>query len=774
MTTGDSKKFYYSVCPFSGCHQHCGLKVWVNEGKIYKVESADYPGEKGWRSICLKGLASLRWQYHPDRLKYPLKRVGERGSRKFQRISWDEALDTIATKLLEIKEKYGARSVKIIPGGSSTVGVLSGRLMGQRFANVWGAGGEFEGGGWSVDAGLTSASLMVFGDPAQGHDCRDYKNSRLLILWGWNPAETSFRDMKFILDAKDAGVKLVVINPLYDATAAKADVWIPVKIGSDAALALSMMNEIIARKLYDSDYIAKYTVGPYLVRLDNGLFLTEADILPGGKANKYLVWDQEENSALSLDSPIKKPAILGRFKLNGVLCATAFQLLCDRAAEYPVEKGAALTGVDARVITNLAVEYATSKPAAIKMSYALSYYFHGDMSCRAVMTLAAITGNVGVSGGGASVSLDDYPVVANQRAITSPRGAPMTKTIPGSINSIVGWQMIKEGKHYPVKALLIFNQNTLQTQGNAQAYIDILKEMELIVVSEIFMSWTASFADIVLPEAITYERSDIDIWKTYITRLQKAVEPYGESRPAFDIWSDLARRVGLGEYFTQTPEDMIKILLSSEHPSLQGTTLERLDREGMVRASVPQSPRVSFADKKFPTPSGKIQFYLEELAGLGEALPSHLELLESPRTSPLAKKYPLTLFSRKHRNLMNSVCANIDWLQEIEPEPVLYMNPGDASGRGIGGGDLVKVFNDRGLAVLKAKLTEMVPPGAVNIDHGWWPEHFVDGHYNLLLHHVTDQSVRTPALETERVIKEPRASTHVLLFDILVEVEKVK
>ena len=760
------EKVFYNTCPAAGCHQYCATKVWVKDGKIFKIESADYPEEPDARMVCLRGLSSLRFVYHPDRLKYPMKRAGQRGEGKWQRITWDEAFDTIAGKLLEIKEKYGAHAVKVISGGSSSVGLINGLLIGIRFANTWGAGGAFEAKGYFSDGGAPAASLLILGVSGQTHDDRDFLNSMMLILWGLNAAVTNYLEMKSVLDARDKGVKLVVIGPVFDPTAAKADLWVALRAGTDAALALAMINTIIKQGLHNKDYIAKYTVGPFLVGEHTKLFLRED--------GKHLVWDEKTGKAMPCDAA-SSPALLGNFTVKGSRCQTAFQLLKERAAQYPSEKASEITGVPAETITKLAVEYATSKPSAIKMGYGMTRSLHSNQGCRAIITLAAITGNIGISGGGASSPLEATPVTLNNNAVISPPGAPGSKTIPGSRSATRGWIAIREGKPYPIKALLCAYNNNLISYGNINGYLEIFSKMDLITVADVFMTRTAKYADIVLPEATIFERDDVAISHNHVLRMEKAIEPLYESRPAWEIWSELARRVGLGEYFQHTAQDYIKMLLESKNPSLAGITAERLEKEKIVRAKVPFIPEIPFGDKRFPTPSGRIEFYQEKWLEFGEELPLHKEPLESPRTSPLAQRYPLSLLTIKSRITTQTILANIDWLEKlekVEPKAILDINPQDAQKRGIKDGDMVAVFNDRGKVKLKAMLNQSVPPGTVNTYHGSWPEHFAEGHYNDLLYRVDDLTAINPSLEIEPIVSDSKAAANYNSYDCLVEVKK--
>lgn len=757
------ERVVHTVCPLGGDHTYCILKVLVKEGKIYKVESSDLPQWADDKCVCARGLSSYRLAYHPDRLKYPLKRVGARGEGKWQRVSWDEALGLIADKLLETKKRYGAQAVYIRSAGSSTVGRL-GQIMGSRFANAWGSS-TFQTKGYFADGGMPAASLMVLGDSGQGHGCRDYLGSKILILWGWNPAETSLREVKDILDARDRGVKLVVISPLYTPTAAKADQWVPLRLGTDGALALGMAKVIIERELYDRDYILSHTVGPLLVREDNKMFLRGSNL---GKGESYMVFDQRSGSPVSLDSPDVAPALFGSFTVNGIRCKPAFQLLADRAAEYPLERVSEITGVPAETIGNLAVEYATSKPAGIKMCDGLARTYHSAMACRAIITLGAITGNIGIRGGGVSTHQSAYRVALDYAAVTNPPGVPGTKDIPGTTNGFKGWTAIRDGA---VKVLIIRFQNLAQAYGNHRGYLDIFSRMDLVVVFDTFMSWTAQYADIVLPETTVFEQSDIELSHHHLVRMQKAIEPLYEARPAFEVWPDLAQRVGLGHYFKQTEEDVIGTLLGSGHPSLAGITPGKLLSEVVVRANVPSVPRTAFEDMRFRTPSGRVEFYTESLAQFGEELPVHKEHLESPRSSPLAGRYPLSLFTIKTKLRQQTITA-CDWILELAPGPFLDINPVDAAARGIRDGDIVEVFNDRGKARLKARLIETMPPGAVNIDHGWLPQQFISGHYSELFPTVYDPQQINPAFDIEPIISDTRAAGHTLTYDCLVEVKR--
>lgn len=758
-------ELFYNTCPAAGCHQLCALKVHVEQGRIVKVESADYPQDPQARSVCLKGLAAPRFVYHPDRLKYPLKRSGARGEGKWQRISWDEALDAIAAKLLAVRQRYGPESVKIMAASSSHVGVLMGRLMAARFANAWGAGGAFEAQShWLADMRVPAASLLTLGDSGQTHRPADVIHSRLIIVWGGNPAETHLPNMRFILDAKERGAKLVVIGPLFDATAAKADRWIAIRPATDGALAMAMIQVILAEGLYDRAYVMRRTVAPFLVSSEDGRFVR----LEG----RYAVWDEAAGEGRPSDGAAS-PALRGRFDVGGRGCRTALQLLAEKAADYTPERAEGICGVPAETIRSLAREYAAAKPATLRMYYGVSRTLNSTLACRAMITLAALTGNIGIQGGGAPVPQVFSPISLDERAVAFPPGAPGVKRLPGTPSSIRGWAAIREGKSHPVKVLFNAYRNDLQCDGHIDGYREIFAAMELVVVSDVFMTRTARFADIVLPDATLYERDDLVVNGDYVQLLEKAIEPLGEARSALEMWSSLADRVGLGEAFRHTPEGYMRMLLASGHPSLEGVTYERLKAEKIVRGNVPLPPELPFSQGIFPTPSGRVEFYNESLTAFGEALPFHRETLESPRRSPLAGRYPLIFLSAKIQATLHSIMANVDWMQEVSDEPRLYINPADALSRGIGEGDWVVAFNDRGRVKLRARLSEAVGPGTVNVPHGWWPERFAEGHYSDLLHRIDDLAAIDPVLESGAVVGDTRACSGLIHFDCLAEVVKV-
>jgi molybdopterin-containing oxidoreductase family molybdopterin binding subunit len=573
----------------------------------------------------------------------------------------------------------------------------------------------------------------------------DVKNPGMCVLWGANQAETRPYYWRRIRDAKERGAKLVAIDPRFTGSASKADQYISIRPGTDAALALGIMNVIFERGLHDKDFIAEHTVGPFLVRADNGLFLRERDIASGDSDN-YVIWDTRTKKPRTHVEEGTRPALEGVYHLAGVECRTAFQLLADLAKQYPLETASAITGVPAGTIESLAMEYVTRKPVASYRSMGLQRTFHGDLSWRAVATLAAVSGNINLGGyseGYRRFLFDNGTMLYGDKF---PRPMPLLKA----------YEAITDGQPYAIKALWLAGCNFMnQVPDNNAVLKKLVPRLEFIVVSDMFMTDSARYADIVLPTCSFYEHLDLlpplDILSPYVQLQPKVIEPLYESRPDRDIVNEIGLRMGLGQDFPVTAEQYVERILSSGHPSMQGITLEKL-RKGPVETA-------PYTITGFNSASGRMEFYSERMKEYGQELPVYLEPIESTRR-PQARKYPLSYLSTHTKYGNHSLLANIAWLRELDAEPLLEMNTKDAASRGIADGDMVVAFNDRGRVKLKVKVHEGIRPGVVNINEGWWHHHFAEGSYQELTHATIN-----PA---QLAVFEPNSA----MYDNLVEVRK--
>jgi molybdopterin-containing oxidoreductase family molybdopterin binding subunit len=702
------------------------------------------------------GMARLEYQYHRDRLRFPLKRTAARGEGKWQRISWDEAYDVIAENLHAIAARYGTRSLAFI-AGSGAAGLLT-KGSAHRFAAAIGGTASRAGG---VDYGVPKGLEYMFGVPAStyfrpgGHEFADAVNSRLILLWGGNGADTRLVDFHFIAEAQRRGAKVVCIDPNRTATAQKADQWISLRPGTDTALAVSLLHEILENGWHDDDFLRLHTNAPFLVRGDNKALLREADVRMGGGAS-YMAWDAVSQRAVPAITT-SAGALLGSYRLTlaggiSIDCAPAFQLLRDFAREYPVQRAAEITGVPAKVIGDLARELGSRKPASIRIGYGVDRWYYCDYTARAAANLIVATGNIAVPGAGISVHDGTYAAPLNLNAFRAPAGREAA-----TFDAISLMQAIEHGTPYAVRALWLSASNMFnQTSANrARVMSAVVPKLDLIVVVDHFMTDTADTADIVLPACTIFEKDDL-VSGMFLQMQRKAVEPEGESKADFEIFAGLARRMGLGEYFDQSPDAYLREMLESGHPLLEGITLERLQREDAVFLNRPRAPYVAFKDLKFKTPSGRIEIYKEELLPQGAELPYYREPIEASPENLLYRRYPLNLLFSHSRHRIHSTFANMPRVKHLEPEPVVEMHRADAERRSISDDHIVRVYNQRGSVRLKCRINTDLRPGVVVISEGSWVKDFPEGDPYSLTHELVSPT-----------------SENYAFFDTLVEVEAV-
>ncbi|MEN8244789.1 MAG: molybdopterin-dependent oxidoreductase [Thermodesulfobacteriota bacterium] len=689
----------------TGCCHDCGgrcvLKAHVKDGRVIRLESdtGEYPQIRA----CMRGRAYRQRLYSPDRLQHPLRRVGKKGAGKFERVSWDDALNEVAGKLQHVKETYGNASILLLASGGNQ-GMLHGPLpvgaMLQEF------GGFTRTWGIASYEGAMYASMATYGTIRTGNSREDLLNSKMVILWGWNPAVTIQDPGTSLMLArvKEKGVKIVVVDPRYsDSAATFGQQWIPIRPGTDSAVLIAMAYVILKENLQDQAFIDKHTVGIE-------------------KYKDYLFGDE--------DGIPKTP----------------------RWAE-------SISTVPAQVIAELAREYAQSKPAALIAGWAPARAAFGEQYSRAANVLTAMTGNIGVSGGYAAGFMRAYssrefshkkvvvrPDQAKPRSTgnpvedgASPRKYSLHKLYGGTnpngarIHNAKVFDAILRGKAggYPadIKLGYVVASNCLNQNPNTRRGKAALEALDFLVVHEQFMTPTARFADIVLPVNTFMERSDIAppwLGSPYYIYLNKAVDSLYEAKSDLDICRELAPKLGISPMMFAFTEDEI----------LQGIAAGRDDipdygvmkRDGVLKIRLDE-PMVSFKEQiedpgqaSFPTLSGKIEIYCEHLAEMGDPsvppVPRYMPHAESHDAS-LAKQYPLQLITPHDKKRAHSTWYNVPWCSEIEPH-VVRINPVDARDRGIRDDDMVDLFNDRGRVRIRARVTERIMPGVLELTQGAW------------------------------------------------------
>ena len=716
MTENDVKKSDDDVKIINtGCCHDCGgrcvLKAHVKNGKIIRFETDN--AEDPQIRACMRGRAYRQRVYSKDRLKYPLRRIGERGEGKFERISWEEALEEVAARLIETKEKYGNPSILLVLG-SGNQGMLHGPPPVVIMLNQFGGYTRF----WGVPSfeGALFASMATYGTIKTGNAREDLLNSKFIIIWGMNPANT-IQDpgtSLMIAKAREKGIKIVVVDPIYTDTAAVfADQWIPIRPGTDAAMLNAIAHVIITENLHDQEFIDKYTFG-------------------FDKYKEYLLGIED-------DTP--------------------------KTPEWAEE----ITKVPANTIVNLAREYATNKPSALLAGWGPARTARGEQYSRAVNVLTAITGNVGVNGGCACGFMRAYSSretilpgkkkggkpqrPEKQKQITKklrPQDNPVDFNAPPRENTLYklsgGTNPVNTRIHttkfydailkgcsggYPadIKMAYIVAADFLNQQANVNYGIKALKSLDFIVIHEQFMTPTAKFADIVLPINTFMERDDIAVpWlgSPYYIYLNKAIDSLYESKSDLEVCRILGKKLGLGPGMLDLDEKQILRIFAQPRKDIKN--FNKMKRDGYTKIKV-EEPFVAFKEQindpenyPFPTLSGKIEIYCEHLAEMNNPLippiPKYLSHDEH-YDSPKAKEYPLQLLTVHNKRRTHSSLQNIPWLEEVEAHAAL-INSIDAKARSIENGDLIDIFNDRGRIRIPARVTERIMPGVTCVYQGAW------------------------------------------------------
>ena len=741
MTQGES--FVYTCCPGWGDHEFCAIKTIVKDGKIVRTEKPSYTGaEANEGYICQKGIMSCRQPYNPKRLLHPLKRAGERGEGKWEEISWDQALDEIAAKLLQLRDDYGPKSLAMwnvvasVPPSQGLAAVLSSRFMG-----LWGATDPIQG--YGLDNGPFYAAFFDMGDfyKYMTTDPKNFDTSDYIIVWGANPIENQQRIAKHLVEARSNGAKIVDIGLLFDGTAGFADEFIPVKPGSDPALSLTMANLIIQDKRYNENFLLSYTVAPFLVRDDTGEFLRDAE-------GNYLVWDADAEAAAPMTpgeqaSPVARMELDGAHEVGGVACKTAFACLREHVATYTPEWQEGVTGVAPEVVRRLTDEYVAAPNAYIFGALGLRYQNQGE-SYRSFYLLGMLTGNLGRPGAGVTSEMlpAGFPMIFNDTPITMPLGREGYKAKMLRQNEFIN--QVKSQKPYPIKAFWVIAGNPVHNCPNRGLWIDeIFPQMELIVDVDIWMTDTGQYADYVLPDCMPFERYELVASAAYnhIVLQEPAIEPQGEARDPTFLYSELAKRVGLGEYFDKTAEEWIEVRIQSKWPMIAGIqpplTYERLKKEKLVRAATPPVNWDPFMGLQFNTPSKRLEFYCERLLPVGAQMAAYREPLEAPTPMSLGNgtaKGRYHFFSGRQRFFMQSMFTDDPVMADLSGGyPTGRMNPVDAQAEGIKDGDKVEIYNERGHVTIEMKLDQQIPPGTVQCWFGWRHDAFEDGMYSELI-----------------------------------------
>ncbi|MCP5180152.1 MAG: molybdopterin-dependent oxidoreductase [Pseudomonadales bacterium] len=655
------------VC--SSCDNFCPVRAKVVNGQVVKVAARNDPFLRD--IICVKGAYAPKSFAHPERILHPLKRTGARGANEWQRVSWNDALDDIADRLQSIVRKYGPESLAVATSHWNTT-VDNGLC--RRFMNLLGSPNFISGVAYCM--GNTAAvNRMVYGWYPQP----DILNSKCIVLFGHNPRRHSWTaEYKMIRVAQAMGAKLIMLDPRKSENAELADLWLPLRAGTDAAMCLGWLNVIVNEALYDKAFVRNWTIG--------------------------------------------------------------FEQLAERVRDYPVDRVAAITGVAPELIVDAARLYATTRPGVIPWSPITDQQVSSTSAIRMHAILRALTGNLDVKGGerflpfnpsivhdtdiemhdalapaqkAKQLGADEFPVFTYRglEPFREPTrrvfGRDWANLVTGQYmaNPTSVFRAMATGRPYPVKALFSLGNNTLMGFANMQQIHRGLMHQDLIVVHEHMMTPTAQLADYVLPGDAWLERPSMMVGVS-----PAAMTAPGECRSVFEFWTGLARRMGLGEHFPwATLEELYDYRLSPG-----GTTWA----QALASGSLPVRDHVErfYEQTGFATPSGKVELYSRVLEGFGfDPLPYYREARQPDTT------FPLSLFvGVRDDQYFQSGHRHVPELRARTPEPTAFLNPATATGWGIGSGDWLTVRTAHGAVTMRAELRLQMPENLVRVPHGWW------------------------------------------------------
>ncbi|HDI6131566.1 TPA: molybdopterin-dependent oxidoreductase, partial [Escherichia coli] len=734
------------TCSTFDCGGKCDIRAHMCDGVVTQITTLpdnELDPQMPIMRACVRGRGYRKFVYHPDRLKYPMKRVGKRGEGKFERISWDEATTLIADNLKRITQQYGPASRYVHVGTAVSGGTFSGDAMARRLLNLTGGYLEYY---HSVSLGNTAAATpYTYGVAASGNSMDTLLDTKLVILWGHNPTETIFGHTNYYFQKmKQNGTRFIVVDPRYsDTVSSLADQWIPLLPTTDNALMDAMMYVIISENLHDKTFIDTYTLG-----------FDENSMPEGVPANESLV---------------------------------AYLFGAKDGIHKTPEWAEKITHVPAQTIRQLARDYANTKPAALIQGWGPQRHICGERTARGSTLLASITGNVGIKGGWAA----GYGGSSNRKFCVGP---DMPENPVQAKISIMNWMQAADdaSKVTPqdglkgvdkldsnIRLLFSLAGNYLANQNpdvhQAAKLLEDESKIEFIVLSDLFMTPSAKYADVLLPETSFMERWNIgETWGTasYLILSEKLIEPEFERRTDYDWLRDVAKKLGVEAEFSQGRDEKqwIEHIWEQTRLAMPDENLPDFATLQKTRRHLFKSaPHIAFEanirdpqNNPFPTPSGKIEIFSKRLFDMQDpeipALSHYVPAFEGPEDK-LTAKYPLQLITWKGKNRANSTQYANPWLQEVQTQK-LWLNPQDAKQRGIVEGDSVKIYNDRGVSIIPVEITPRIIPGVVAMQAGAWWQPDAQG---------IDRGGCANVLSSTRITALAKGNSHQTM---LVEVEK--
>lgn len=701
------------------CGGNCSLKCTVRDGRMVQVEPNNWPGEKKFNTICLKGISEVQHIYGDTRIQTPLKRVGERGSGQFVSISWDEAFDECAKQIKAVQDKYGEQAMLFDTcleprtGFAFIADFLKGQIQDE----------DIEG----VDVGIGNGM-----DPALGRydnqemlatcSVADWVHSNTILMLGTNLPESGLVYNRWFFDAKEAGAKMWTIDPHYTTAACKSDEWMPIQPGTDAALLLGMISLVIENKWYDEDFMLNYTSFPFLIDKATGLLErdTQTKDAPeegSGATNPFKVWDDGVKNYTDSSHP--------QLEFENDKYITVFSQLKKNAAAYTLDWTAKKTHLDPDKITQMTDEFANNQPSVLAMGWGgPDKWYNADVVGHAAVTLAGLCGITDKQGGG----LGGY----NQWQVTygCEFGEWPEPDDWGTADGTEG-NFERRDDDAGVHGYVALGDSLLMHYADTNKTREWVNKLDFVLAVDIYHTFTCDWADIVLPASSKFElNEDIGSVKTardYVELQQKVIDPLFESKPDYEIEYGLAKAMGCADALPKTRRELDEVMLDSDDPALAGITVDSLiANNGLQRLNVPEEWATSYQDHDFTTPSGRMELYYDWLADDGQQLPAYEDPNEAYEGNPLMEKYPLQLTQARSKFFIHDQFVDAKWIQQFYVA-TLELNPKDAEDRGLKNDDIVRAYNDRGEFKCKVRLNNAIRPGSSRIYEGQWAKYMEEG-----------------------------------------------
>jgi anaerobic selenocysteine-containing dehydrogenase len=721
------------------CTAHCATLTTVENGRAIRLDPD--PDHPNGGVMCVKGKAAPELVYHPERLNYPLKRTRPKGDSDpgWQRVSWDEALDDIARRLLELRASSGAQAMALGKGTKSGTSVDDAERWLGRFLYLYGSPNWVSTThvcNWHRDTGFSFTFGANLPTP-------DLAHSKTFLLWGHNPSSTSLILAHDIVEARSRGMHTIVVDPRRIGIGANADLLLQPRPGTDGALALALIHCLMEESWFDAAFARQWTNGPFLWNSESRQLITEADITQGGSPNRFVLWDEVSNESVIYDPVTRsyerdgvQPALFGKRAIAGkngaaLTCKPVFERLGEIAATFAPEQSAAVHWVPAELVWKTALTLAHNRPVSMYMWNGLGQHTNATQTSRAIASLYALVGDYDRRGGNVIFpklsihGVDGKEFLSKEAAAIrigreqKPLGPPAS---PGNCAAYDIFTAILDERPYPIKAFLGFGCNPVMSNVDARRARDALRKLSFGVAVELFMTPTAELCDYVLPATSFLEMGNVTTafehrpaGKTHIQYRAAAVEPLHERRSDTWILFQLAKRMGMGDQFWNGDIEAAYAVY------------EKHAKKSPVHSPLEKGERDGFATEKsvvrgFATPSGRVELYSVKFAANGyPPLPEYVEPMLSPVSRPeVAAEFPLVLTNAKLTTFVHSQQRALTSLRKTAPHPSADIHPETAFRFGVKNKQWMIVESPRGAIKIKARVTPNIVAGVVCIQHGWW------------------------------------------------------